>query len=70
MSDFRDATDSLRIPRVPMLADDLVAIGAALGEDIARRVYYALAREPIDAHGERVDWFDIRSRIVVERRNR
>lgn len=53
---------------MPMLADDLVVIGATLGEEVARRVYYALAREPIDPYGNRIDWFDIRARIVTQRR--
>ena len=46
-----------------LLVDDLVAIGLICGVESARRVYYALAREPIDRYGNRVDWLEIQGQI-------
>lgn len=38
-----------------LLVSDLIAIGVTLGVEAAERVYRALAHEPIDAQGARVD---------------
>lgn len=48
-----------------MLRDDvLVAIGQHMGVAWAQAIYFALAHEPLDAYGNRVDWTVIRARIV------
>jgi hypothetical protein len=47
----------------PISADLLVEIGRACGVPAAEAVYLALAREPVDAHGQRVDWLVIAARI-------
>ena len=50
-----------------MLRDDtLVHIGRALGLDCAWLIYHALAREPVDGFGNRVDWITIQARILTE----
>lgn len=49
--------------RQPVSADVLVAVGVALGLPTAAQLYYALAQEPVDAYGQRVDWLVIAARI-------
>lgn len=51
----------------PVSADLLVAVGLALGEPIAEALYVGLACEPVDAHGQRIDWLVIRARIRCDR---
>lgn len=41
---------------MPLLARELVYIGETAGVDAAKRVYEALKDEPVDLHGDRVDW--------------
>lgn len=43
----------------------LVAVGRALGVSAAEELYLALASEPVDAHGARVDWEVIGAQIRV-----
>lgn len=51
-----------------MLVRDLILIGEALGVDVAERIYYALAEEPRDARGERIDWTAICA-VILSRRS-
>lgn len=44
-------------------AELLVEIGRVFGELAAETLYLALAREPVDVHGHRVDWVVIRACI-------
>jgi hypothetical protein len=46
-------------------ADLLVAVGRQLGEAAAHDLYLSLVQEPVDRHGERVDWEAIKARIVT-----
>jgi hypothetical protein len=69
MSDGRSAwsqaTERRRCERVPLQVEDLIVLGQATSIALAERVYRALAQEPRNRDGERVDWLEIRSRIVT-----
>lgn len=46
-----------------LVVRDLVTVGRTLGMEMAERLYLALAAEPRDAQGDRIDWLVIRARI-------
>jgi hypothetical protein len=49
-----------------VVVHDLIRIGKTLGLETAERMYFALAQEPRDAQGTRIDWTAIRAWIVQE----
>lgn len=50
-----------------MIVQDLVQVGVALGADVAERLYLALASEPLDRYGNKIDWTVIQRAIVQGR---
>jgi hypothetical protein len=63
-SEWSKATERRRYERVPLQVEDLVAIGRTTSVVVAERVYRALAQEPLNRYGERVDWLVIRALIT------
>lgn len=51
----------------PLAADWIVLLGQTFGVEVAEQVYFALASEPTDAHGQRVDWLTIQARISARK---
>ena len=50
-------------------ADELVMVGERIGMRCAESIYLALAQEPIDGDGQRVDWLIIQAQILTARRS-
>lgn len=53
--------------RTAVIVQDLVQVGVALGADVAERLYLALASEPLDRYGNKIDWTVIQRAIVQGR---
>ena len=51
------------VHEMSILIHDLIRIGAVLGVDVAERVYLSLRDQPRTAHGDIVDWLEIRAAI-------